>query len=384
MIMKHQHGVIAEYQLNSGQHFITESRGQDFIRILVSNFDNLKNIDDPISREILLSIKESGELNFNISVHEQFFCQGLKKPERILQYLTFRYKFGLASLERQVFDAPPFILVEPVSACNLRCPMCFQIDRTFTRTPFMGIMKWDLFTKVVDEADEIGVGAITIASRGEPMMHPRFAEMLSYVGSKKNIFELKTNTNATFLTEKICHEIFQTGVTTIVVSADHYIKDDYETLRKGANFEEVVANVAMLHRIREKHYPDCKTEIRVSGVDFYRTLDRKKFAEFWGKYCDTVSCGLPIERWDTYNNEPHPEINSSCSYLWDRMYIWFNGACNPCDADYKSYLSYGNVVDKTIMDVWNGSPLRELRQKHQNKGRKNIIPCDRCGIDFSE
>ena len=29
--------------------------------------------------------------------------------------------------------------------------------------------------------------------------------------------------------------------------------------------------------------------------------------------------------------------------FWDRMYVWFDGKCNPCDADYKSYLSYGDV-----------------------------------------
>ena len=383
MTSLHQHGVTG-YLLNYGQRFITESLGTSFIEVLAENVDSLNNIDDPVSHEILLSIKDSGELNFNISSHEEFFCLGLKRPEDILKYLTFRRKFGLAGLKRRLFDIPPYILVEPVSACNLRCPMCFQIDKTFTRKPFMGRMKWELFTKVVDEADEIGVGAVTVASRGEPMMHPRYGEMLSYIGAKKNIFELKTNTNATYLTEKICHEIFRAGVTTLVISADHYRKEDYEKLRKGADFEEVVANVAMLHRIRNETYPDCKTEIRVSGVDYYQTLDKKQFADFWSKYSDTVSSGTAIEKWDTYNNKPQPELQSSCSFLWDRMYVWFDGACNPCDADYKSYLSFGNVTDKTIKEVWNGSPLRELRQKHMNKKRNSLIPCDRCGIDFPE
>ena len=26
-------------------------------------------------------------------------------------------------------------------------------------------------------------------------------------------------------------------------------------------------------------------------------------------------------------------------YLWDRMYVWFDGKVNPCDADY-ALLSY--------------------------------------------
>ena len=63
--------------------------------------------------------------------------------------------------------------------------MCFQIDRSFTKKPFMGVMDWNLFEKIVDEANEIGTGAITLASRGEPTMHPKLGEMLKYISTKK-------------------------------------------------------------------------------------------------------------------------------------------------------------------------------------------------------
>ena len=63
---------------------------------------------------------------------------------------------------------PPHLLIEPVSTCNLRCPFCFQTDKTFTRKPFMGVMEFDFFKKIVDEADQLGIGAVTLASRGEP------------------------------------------------------------------------------------------------------------------------------------------------------------------------------------------------------------------------
>ena len=182
--------------------------------------------------------------------------------------------------------------------------------------------------------------------------------------------------------EKLCHQNFESGITTLVISADHYEKEKFNILRKGANFEKIVRNVTMLHYIREKYYPDSITEIRVSGVDFHKNLDRQKFADFWGKYSDNVSFSLPVERGDTYNKKPDKDINSPCSNLWDRMYVWFDGVCNPCDADYKSYLSYGNVKDGSIKKIWNSSKLAEYRQKHLNKQRTSITPCDRCGIDF--
>ena len=61
----------------------------------------------------------------------------------------------------------------------------------------MGIMKWELFKKLL-MSNEIGVGAITLASRGEPLMHPKFSDMIKYISKKENIFELKINTNGSF------------------------------------------------------------------------------------------------------------------------------------------------------------------------------------------
>ena len=307
----------------------------------------------------------------------------MEDEDRILKYLNFRYKFNKASNQKKVFDYPPYLLIEPNAACNLRCPMCFQIDKTFTRKPFMGVMKWDLFTKVVDEANEIGVGAITLASRGEPLMHPRISDMLNYISKKDNIFELKINSNATFLTEKLCHDIFKSNVTTFVISADHYEKKTFEELRKNSNFEKIVSNVKMLYKIRNEFYKDCETEIRVSGIDFYKNLDKKKFEEFWSPISDNVSSSDAFERWDTYNNKKDENANSPCSYLWDRMYVWHDGKCNPCDADYKSYLSYGNVSNLSIKEVWNGEALKKHREIHSAKKRMNLIPCDRCGIEFN-
>ena len=88
--------------------------------------------------------------------------------------------------------------------------------------------------------------------------------MLQYINEKENIFELKVNTNGTYLNESICRAIFENNVTQIVISSDHYIKEDYERLRKGSNFEKVVANVDMLYKIREEYYPNSATEIRIS------------------------------------------------------------------------------------------------------------------------
>ena len=56
---------------------------------------------------------------------------------------------------------------------------------------------------------------------------------------------------------------------------------------------------------------------------------------------------------------------------------------NPCDADYKSYLSYGNVKENSIFNAWNGKVLKNHRKMHLEKKRNQLVPCDRCGIEFN-
>tara|TARA_E500000331_G_scaffold85326_1_gene80849 strand:- start:3235 stop:4371 length:1137 start_codon:yes stop_codon:yes gene_type:complete len=351
-------------------------------KILIKNINKITIGDDKYSKDIINSITSEKKLNFNLNKHEEIFCNSIKNTNYLLKYLTFRYKFRLAGKKKEIFDYPPYLLIEPVSACNLRCPFCFQADQTFTKKPFMGIMKWDLFKKVVDEADKIGVGAITFASRGEPTMHKKLGEMIKYVSKKKNIFEFKLNTNGTFLNEELCHQIFQSKITQVVISADHYIKEDYERLRKGSNFEDTVKKTDLLYSIRKKHYKNSTTEIRISGVDNDKDLDRKKFKEFWKKRSDHVSATFPYQRWNTYKNSLHPEINDACENFWDRMYVWFDGKVNPCDADYKSYLSYGDLNNNSILEVWNSKKVNQFRKLHLDGKRKDIDPCNKCGKTF--
>ena len=367
---------------NASESFINSNIKQDDVNnVILSSWDKYKiKKHDKYDLEFIEKISKR-EIPLEIDNHVATFIFSNKgDPEKIIEYLLFRYKFFIAGKNKTNLGYPPYVLIEPVSACNLRCPFCFQSDKTFTKKPFMGVMKMDLFTKVVDDCDEIGVGAITMASRGEPGMNKNLGKMLDYISTKKKIFEVKLNTNATLLNENLCRSIFKNKLTNVVVSADHYIKEDFERLRLGSKFEEVVKNVDMLYRIRKDEFPDSKTEIRISGIDNDGDLNKEKYRDFWIKRSDNVSAGLPLERWDTYNNSVLKNLTSPCENLWDRMYVWYDGKVNPCDSDYKSYLTYGNLKVNSIKELWNNEINEKLRNEHLNLNRNKINPCDRCGV----
>jgi len=342
--------------------------------------NNLKKSDQIYFKEILEYIKKNNSLPFKINSQELLY---LKKHDKKvwLDYILFRHKFRKFPKEKIVSDFPIYVLIEPVSTCNIRCTMCFQVDKTFTKKPYMGIIDINFFKKVIDDCYTNGTRAITLASRGEPTLHPKLPEMLEYLSGK--FLEVKLNTNATRLNENLIRTILKTGVNEVVYSVDESDEKKYEKIRVGAKFNEIVQNIKNFKLIREKEFPNSKTSTRISGVLVNKDQDIEKITKFWEKYVDHVVFVKEQIRWDTYNNIPDGII-SPCVYLWERMYVWFDGTTNPCDVDYKSELSMGKLdyLKNNIKEIWHSKEFQTLRQKHLINERQSIKPCDRCGLSF--
>ncbi len=236
----------------------------------------------------------------------------------------------------------------------------------------------NLFEKVVDQIKAGGTEAVTLASRGEPTLHPQFGIMLKKIGEKE-FLDTKINTNATRLTETMCHDILDAGINEVVFSVDAGTKETYERIRVNGHFEEVVKNVERFHEIRLKKYRSSKTVTRISGVKVDDAQDVGQMMSFWYDRVDQVTIKEAIPRWDTYNN-PQTLTNEPCSTLWDRMYVWQDGTVNPCDFDYKSNLKVGDANTTSLKDIWNGEAYQKLREDHLKKMRVKHMPCDRCPL----
>ncbi len=346
------------------------------VSILKNNEKKYLEEDSKILEAILFNFEKN---NLELLTPQEIHFLNNNSEKVWSDYLIFRYKFKVYPKQKIVSSFPIYLLIEPVSSCNLRCIMCFQIDDTFnSNKEFMGHMDLKLFKKIIDEAESNGTKAITLASRGEPTLHPKLDEMLEYCTNK--FFELKINTNATRLTEKLIHKILQSGVTDVVFSVDSYKKDDYERIRVRGIFETVIENIQNFAKIRKECYPNSKCATRISGVRVDKELDMNEFKQFWEKYVDHVVIVEMENRWDTYHNPLEIGAESPCQYLWERMYVWFDGKCNPCDADYKSELELGNIQKSSLKQVWNSQKFSDIRNKHLKNQRSMCYPCDRCPI----
>ncbi len=302
----------------------------------------------------------------------------LLADEDLPRYLFYRYRYDTFARRLKLDDFPPCLQIEPTSICNYRCTFCYQVNEEFTKKSngMMGVMTLALFQRIIDQA-EGRCEAVTLASRGEPLICPDIEAMLRYAGGK--FLALKLNTNAWFLDEKLCHAILESEVSTVVFSADAASEPLYSRMRVNGNLERVYDNIKRFRDIRERYYPKARVITRVSGVKFPGAEELEEMEKFWGELVDQVAF-VKYNSWENSYGQPVNDMKEPCSDLWRRMFVWWDGKINPCDVDFKSHLCIGNVESGSLSDLWKSSKYMSLRDSHRAKKRSQCEPCIRCAF----
>lgn len=296
-----------------------------------------------------------------------------------VEYLVYRFKFAEYPQKKIVDDFPIVVAIEPTSRCNLRCAMCFQADQTFfTDKKSIGSIDMDLYRQLIDEMADNQPCSLVLASRGEPLLHRNFMEMVFYA-TKKKIMDVKINTNATVLTEEKSRKLLAAEPTTIVFSVDAGNKEDFEAIRIGANFDKVLANIRRFNEIREKEFSKSRTRTRVSMTVFKKNQNIQEAENLWTEMVDEFAVHSADYRLDVYDHPALPDETKACNILWERLYVWWDGIVNPCDTDYKSRLALGTIgKNVSIKSIWLGETMQKMRANHL-AGRKNsYYPCNQC------
>ena len=352
---------------------------QQKVRVLKA----IQVLDHPrrgFSQEIFDSIKvdlESPDGLFKITPH---IADELSKldDKLIPRYIAHRYRYDVYPKLRKLDDYPPYLQIEPTSICNYRCVFCYQSDKTFSAKSSgqMGSMTLDLFKQVVDQI-EGKVEFISLASRGEPLVCRDIDAMLEYCVGK--FVGLKLNTNASLLTEQHCHAILAGGINTVVFSADAGEEPLYSQLRVGGTLENVRKKIELFQQIQNKHYPQSRLISRVSGVKVTDQQDMASMQKTWGDFVDQLMF-VKYNPWENVYESPVNTVSAPCSDLWRRMFIWYDGKVNPCDTDYRSTLSVGDIQTHSIPELWQSEHYQLLRQRHISQERSQLNPCKRCTV----
>ena len=293
-------------------------------------------------------------------------------------------------------------------------------------------MSWETFRHIVDQLPQIE--RAVLHGIGEPMLNrdlPRFVSHLKARGA-----QVLFNTNGILLDQRRGDALVEAGLDELRISLDAVTPDLYARLRGVDKLPVVIENVkafvarhgagqpkvslwfvgmqANLNQIPD--FVRLASEIRVPevylqrlvffgdgqsiaedatmvpGQTLFSALEDQQMALISESEQLAASLGMTFHasgaatpRESILVKGEHPW--QGCLRPWVLMYITANGTALPCciapfaEADFRSIV-LGNVLEKSLAEVWNGDRYQELRRAVLSEA-PGAWPCKFCGVKWS-
>lgn len=324
---------------------------------------------------------------------------------------------------------PQYVQIEPVGQCNLRCKMCpIQFRPDGQPGSPSAFMPFEIFCKLVEQFD--GATELHLQGLGEPLLHPRFFDMVRFAAERG--VRVSTNTNMTVLTDARAAECVRSGLHTMHVSLDGANAAVYEWIRVRARFEKVLRNlrrlvkakiaaqsslphlrlVAVLMRQNLEELPALVRLASEEGVeslsiqqlchDFgeaslperYRPMrqfidaqrlledDRSRIEEIFAETraeAGRVNIDLRLPRLDVREHGPEVPGRSRCDWPWRGSYISYDGKAMPCCmVSTPDRIHFGDMASEGVAAIWNNDAYTEFRERLSSASPPDV--CRSCAV----
>lgn len=313
------------------------------------------------------------------------------------------YRKNLLNNRQNLFDLLP--LNEPITIsvgltnrCNFGCVFCPTGDLELTRKSnkiATGMMSDKVFYKIIDDVLKFKkkIRKLSLTGFGEPFLHKNIVNYLKFIKEKKATEKVSITTNGSLLQRFDMKEIVQ-NLDEIIFSIEHVNKTGYKKVtRNFDNFDLILDNIKKLYQAKIE--VDSRLKIHIKTLDLgLSDSDKRKFFDLFEKFSDTInidfahsfthsdkydfSLGTNISQKTKDGFDRNSDDNMVCSQLFMYLKTIWNGNVVACCADWKHELIIGNIFENSLLEIWNGEKLNQLRLTHIYKSKNLIGPCKNC------
>jgi MoaA/NifB/PqqE/SkfB family radical SAM enzyme len=190
---------------------------------------------------------------------------------------------GSAS-ERSLIEELDFLWLEITMKCNLSCTHCYAESGPLAE--LYGAMKYHDWTRVIDEAAELGCRSVQFIG-GEPTMHPRLHDLVDHANHRGFAY-IEVYTNATRISKELlgCFQRNQTRIATSFYSDDPLIHEQVTTVE--GSWQRTVSGI--------KTVVDAGLPIRVGIIETERNAGHACRAIDFLKTLGVHNIGMDRER----------------------------------------------------------------------------------------
>src|SRR5438477_1196379 len=138
---------------------------------------------------------------------------------------------------------PQRMFIECTAACNISCTdACCAPETGITRTRQAGMLDFDLFRRVVNEAGP-SLQRIDFFNYGEAFLHKRAIEMCEYIKTRFPHIYIYTSTNGLALNDAQARRLVHSGIDEVTFSIDGATQASYVKYRQRGRFDVAIANL---------------------------------------------------------------------------------------------------------------------------------------------
>ncbi len=293
------------------------------------------------------------------------------------------YKRRVHHRTQQLAINPPFLVdIEGTNACNAKCIMCphSKMKRK------VGVMKWELFEKIVANCVRFKVPEVSLNGFGEPLLDSLLIDRIKYL-KKSGVPVVRIYTNASLLKGKIVEELINSGLDSINTCIDGVTKAVFEKIRPGLDLDIVEKNVQEFIKLRNK----MGKKKPLVFIGFLKLAENESewntFVERWSPVANGIYKANPsnwanavkltsLSNYDFSHQKGY--YNSPCIFLWKMVSIQYNGDVILCCRDYEGKFILGNLQESNLEDIWNGKKLKAVRRTHLDGNIESIPLCANC------
>ena len=188
--------------------------------------------------------------------------------------------------------APLYIAWQVTNECNLACLHC--IEESGPGKAFPDELGDEQVFSVLEQAMDLEVPYLSF-SGGEPMVHPRFFDMVEYVCKRNG--QLKIETNGHFLSRENCDRLKALGVKAVQVSLDGATSATFNRMRVRGNFNVAVEGVKNLQAAGvpiEVNYSPTRFNTHEIGIAVDLAAELGAYSFYTGR---TMYTGNAVKTW---------------------------------------------------------------------------------------
>jgi pyrroloquinoline quinone biosynthesis protein E len=163
----------------------------------------------------------------------------LRFPERLRNYIVAKHEPRSAHRA----SLPIMLDIEPVSRCNFRCVMCTMSQwEGGKRAEDLDVATFARFIR--DHREHLV--EVKLQGVGEPLLHPGFFDMVR-LAADEDIW-VRTTVNGSLLhCNDNTRRLLDSGIGEVQTSFDGADRETYAAIRRGADFDRIVANLTALN-----------------------------------------------------------------------------------------------------------------------------------------